>query len=45
MAAADFVELWQGRTDMQQLFFSGRLRVEGDLSLAIKLQGVLELMR
>lgn len=44
MAAADYVEMMQGRTDAQQLFFAGKLRVEGDLSLAMKLQGLTELI-
>jgi predicted lipid carrier protein YhbT len=45
MSAEDYLELSEGRSDTRQLFFSGRLRVEGDLGLAIKLGGWLELSK
>jgi putative sterol carrier protein len=45
LKTADFVRLQQAETDAQQLFFSGHLRVEGDLSLAIKLGSLLEALR
>jgi ubiquinone biosynthesis protein UbiJ len=45
LKAADFVRLQQAETDTQQLFFSGQLRVEGDLSLAIRLGSILEALR
>ncbi len=44
MAASDFVDLMEGRANGQQLFFSGKLRIEGDMSLALKLQQLPELM-
>jgi predicted lipid carrier protein YhbT len=45
MSARDYLELAEGRSDTRQLFFSGRLEVEGDLSLAIKLGSWLEPVR
>jgi putative sterol carrier protein len=45
MAAADFVDMFEGRANGQQLFFSGKLRVEGDMGLAMKLQKLTELLR
>jgi putative sterol carrier protein len=45
MSAEDYLELAEGRLDTRQLFFSGRLRVEGDLGVAIKLGGWLELSK
>ena len=36
--ADDFVDLLQGRVTAQQLFFSGKLRVEGDVGMAVRLQ-------
>jgi putative sterol carrier protein len=38
MAAQDFVDLFEGRANGQALFFGGKLRVEGDMGLALKLQ-------
>jgi predicted lipid carrier protein YhbT len=43
LAATDFVDLFEGRVNGQQLFFSGRLQIDGDMSLALKLQSVTEL--
>jgi len=45
MAAADFVELFEGRANGQALFFSGKLRVEGDMALALKLQALTDVLR
>lgn len=45
LAASDFIDLFEGRANGQQLFFAGKLRIEGDLQLAMKLQKLTELMR
>jgi predicted lipid carrier protein YhbT len=45
LAANDFVALFEGRVNGQQLFFSGKLQIDGDMSLALKLQNVAELLR
>lgn len=42
--ADDFVNMCEGRTDAQQLFFSGRLEVQGDFGLAVKLPKLFELL-
>ena len=42
LSAEDCLELTEGRSDTRQLFFSGRLRVEGDLGLAIRVGAWLE---
>jgi putative sterol carrier protein len=44
MRAEDFLELLEGRRTAQQLFFSGQLRVEGDMGLAVRLQRLTELL-
>jgi putative sterol carrier protein len=38
MAANDFVNVVEGRADMRLLFFTGKVKVEGDMGLAIKLK-------
>ncbi len=38
MAAADFIEMAEGRVDSRELFFTGRLSVDGDMGLAMKLR-------
>jgi putative sterol carrier protein len=38
MSATDFVDLFEGRANGQALFFTGKLKVEGDMGLALKLQ-------
>ena len=45
MQGSDFVDLLEGRASAQQLFFSGRLRIEGDMGLAMRLQKLTELLR
>ncbi|MFC1641333.1 SCP2 sterol-binding domain-containing protein [Myxococcota bacterium] len=45
MTTEDFVALYEGQVDSQQLFFNDRLQVEGDLSLAVKLGGLVEQLR
>lgn len=45
LSASDFVDLFEGRANGQQLFFAGKLRIEGEMGLALKLQKLTELMR
>jgi putative sterol carrier protein len=45
LSASDYVDLVEGRTSAQQLFFTGRLRVEGDMGLAVRLQKLQNLLR
>lgn len=42
---ADFVSLFEGKLTGQQLFFDGRLDVEGDLTLTLKLPAITRLLR
>lgn len=44
MAARDFVDLVEGRADRRALFFMGKLSVEGDWGLAMKLKNLDEMM-
>ncbi len=44
-SAQDFVELFEGRVNGQQLFFAGKLRIDGDMQLALKLQRLTQLMQ
>ena len=41
MSMKDFVDTVEGRVDSRQLFFMGKIRVDGDMGLAIKLKKVL----
>lgn len=41
----DFVALLTGKVTGQQLFFEGRLEVEGDLTLALKLRELTQVLR
>ena len=41
----DFVDLVEGRVSGQALFGAGKLRIDGDLGLAMKLQQLTELLR
>jgi putative sterol carrier protein len=45
MSATDFVDLFEGRANGQALFFGGRLRVEGDMGLALKLQTLTDIVK
>jgi putative sterol carrier protein len=45
MSAGDFVDMIEGRANPQQLFFMGKLRIEGDMGLAMKLQPITELLK
>lgn len=41
MAASDFVDLANGKLDGTMAFMSGKIRIKGDMGLAMKLQSVL----
>jgi predicted lipid carrier protein YhbT len=43
--SADFVDLFEGRANGQALFFSGKLRVEGDMALALKLEALTSVLK
>jgi putative sterol carrier protein len=43
--ASDFVDLVEGRANGQQLYFQGRLRIDGNLGLALKLQNLADLAK
>lgn len=45
LAASDYVDMMEGRAQGQQLFFMGKLRIEGDMGLALKLQSLTDLLR
>jgi putative sterol carrier protein len=40
MNATDFVDLLEGRANGQQLYFQGKLRIDGNIGLALKLQNL-----
>lgn len=45
LSAKDFVDLVEGRANGQQLYFQGKLRIEGNLGLALKLQNLADLAK
>ncbi|HEX3777021.1 MAG TPA: SCP2 sterol-binding domain-containing protein [Polyangiaceae bacterium] len=45
MSAENGVALFEGKISGEQLFFSNQLRVEGDMSLALRLQSLLAIVR
>lgn len=45
MDAKDFVDMFEGRANGQQLFFAGKLKIEGDMGLAMKLQKLTDVMK
>lgn len=45
LEASDFVDLIEGRANGQQLYFQGKLRIDGNLGLALKLQNLADLAR
>lgn len=44
MAASDYVDMVEGKANGQQLFFTGKLKIEGDMGLAMKLQKFTEML-
>lgn len=44
LAASDYVDMMEGRAKGEDLFFAGKLQIEGDPLLAMKLQSISELM-
>jgi putative sterol carrier protein len=42
MAASDFVGLTQGKADPVNLFLAGKIKVEGDIALAMKFQDMFD---
>ena len=45
MEAKDYVDMLEGRANGQQLFFAGKLKIEGDMGLAMKLQKLTEVLK
>ena len=45
LSAKDFVDLVEGRANGQQLYFQGKLRIEGNIGLALKLQNLADLAK
>jgi putative sterol carrier protein len=45
MAADDYVDMLEDRANPQQLFFTGKLKVEGDMGLAMKLGDIADIMK
>ncbi|HEY4106307.1 MAG TPA: SCP2 sterol-binding domain-containing protein [Polyangiaceae bacterium] len=45
LSAENGVALFEGTVSGEQLFFSNQLRVEGDMSLALRLQSLLAIVR
>jgi predicted lipid carrier protein YhbT len=45
LAAKDFVDMFEGKANGQQLFFAGKLNVSGDMQLALKLKQLTELLQ
>jgi putative sterol carrier protein len=45
LAATDYVDMMEGRVQGQALFFMGKLQIEGDMGLAMKLQSLTEMLQ
>ncbi len=43
--AGDLVDLFEGKVNGQQLFFGGKLQIDGDMQLALKLQRLTEIIQ
>ncbi|MCU0881199.1 MAG: SCP2 sterol-binding domain-containing protein [Hyphomonadaceae bacterium] len=41
VSMADFVDMAEGRANAMNMFMSGKLKVEGDMSVAMKLQSII----
>ena len=44
LAASDYLDLVEGRTQAAALFFKTKLRIEGDMALALKLQALTQFL-
>jgi predicted lipid carrier protein YhbT len=45
MTVQDAIDLFEGRANGQALFFAQRLKVEGDIALALKLQALTDILK
>lgn len=45
MTASDFLDMVEGRVAGEQLFFMNKLKVEGDMTLALKLQSLMAILK
>ncbi len=45
LAASDYVELLFGRVPAQGLFFQGKLQIDGEIGLAMKLEALSSILR
>lgn len=45
MSSSDFVDLFEGRANGQALFFAGKLKVDGDMGLALKLSALTDILK
>lgn len=45
LSTEDFASLFEGRIGAQELYFTGRLRLSGDMGCAVKLDSVASLLR
>jgi putative sterol carrier protein len=45
LSASDFVDMVEGRKNGQQLFFMGKLRIEGDMGLALRLESLIQILK
>jgi predicted lipid carrier protein YhbT len=45
MSVQDALDLFEGRANGQALFFSGKLRIEGDMGLALRLQSLADILK
>lgn len=45
LSTADGIDLLEGRANGQALFFSQRLKVEGDMGLALKLSSLMDILK